>query len=158
MNRGILAGAARITANAGRRVVGVLQSSAGVPYAVYYCAGFANALQILKSSLVANQWTDAIVINGRGCVNWAAVEASGSVINGYGRLIIDGNIVATTTATMSATSDGAMLVGAACRDATTQQVSVAFQPIYFESQCVIQVKVSTGGTAMYAAINAEVHA
>lgn len=158
MNKGVLSGMARATATGMRRVTGLIANGGLASYCIYLGAVAANALVVLKSALAANQWTDAVVINGRGCVNWAAVEAAGSVGAGAGQLLLDGAVICTTSAAIASSNQGAMLVGGFSYDTSTNHPTVVFQPLYFESQCVLQVKVTNAGTDMKAAINAEIHA
>jgi len=142
-----------------RRVTGLSGGTGVIQYASFYGAPAANATVVLTPLLPAATWTDAIVINGPGQVNWAAVEAYGSVGAGSaGRLILDGVTVITTTAGLSTTYNSAMLVGGFAYDVANSQSMVAFQPIQFNSQLKIQVKVGTINTQFNVAINYEVHA
>lgn len=147
-------GAAKI-----RRVTALSGGTWQIQYTAYYGAPAANATVVLTPLLPAATWTDAIVINGPGQVNWATVEAYGATGAGSaGRLILDGVTVITTTASLATTYNGAMLVGGFAYDAVNSQSMVAFQPIQFNSQLKIQVKVTNINTQFNVGINYEVHA
>lgn len=148
-------GAAKI-----RRVTALSGGASRIQYTAFYGAPAANATVVLTPLLPAATWTDAIVINGPGQVNWATVEAYGTTGAGSGgRLILDGvTVITTTTTSLASTYDGAMLVGGFAYDAVNSQSMVAFQPIQFNSQLKIQVKVTNINTQFNVGINYEVHA
>lgn len=120
----------------------------------------ANALVAASPSLTGGVWTDVVVINGAGQINWAAVESAsaGMGVGTSGRLLLDGVVVATTTANLPSATNGALLAGAFSLDVANAQSTVAFQSLPFNSQAKIQVKSGNNAVTMNVGVNYEVHA
>lgn len=155
MNRGIFPFKRR---DGRRRVTKLSGGSANLMYAVYSGSPYANALTVLTPPLTAGVWVDAVVINGPGQVNWLAVESYGATGGGtVGRLILDGEIVSTTTALLHTTYNSTMLVGGYSYDVANSQAAIAFQPVQFSSQLRVQVKVGNASAQMNIGINYEEH-
>lgn len=156
MNPGTIQGMGSTTA--GRKVVGILASTAPTPgsTAIVPMATYARCAIVGATSVAAdiNALQQIVSISGRGRINWAALYHGGSNLNLRAVLEIDGVRLFDQSFGATYSDYGFVMLGGGV---AASPISAIFQPIEFSSSVRILGGLSAAGWGMVARFNAELY-